>query len=157
MAFKEVSNTSSFKKATEMAIGEVLTGYVIGLVESEKYGGQNLLMQDPETGHQYTFGVAGSLKYDIADGRLVVGPLTQITRITDGFSKKANKPMSKFKVLQDPEQTLGGANELDAALGTAETTSNVAAMRTSTNAAIEKNATNAIKNRAKEIAAANKR
>jgi hypothetical protein len=30
-------------------------------------------------------------------------------------------------------------------------------MRTSTNAAIEKNATNAIKNRAKEIAAANKR
>jgi hypothetical protein len=161
MAFKSV-NSNKYEgevvKAIDMEIGEPLTAYVTG-IDSYEYDGKdfnNLLMQR-EDGSEFKLLTCGNLAYNVKDGKLKVGLLTQITKTAD---KGGQVKRTTFDVQQDAEKTIAVVDALDKALGQGAPMS---AMRTQSvgvstiTAATEKAATNAIKNRAKEIAAANKR
>ena len=122
MAFQNV-NVRNTKKATDLAVGEVLEGYAVRIEESRKHEGTfNLVMQDPETGSQFLLFGAGNIKYALRDGNVAIGLRTRITREED--TKIKGMKSSSFKIEQDPSDTLGDSVAF-AALGSTGTDSNV--------------------------------
>ncbi len=110
MAFQSVNQgtTKDPVKLTELKVGGVVQGYPISFRESQKYPGTfSILMQD-EAGDRFYVNTAGNVKYDVKDGRIKLGLLTQITRREDRIMKN-KKPTSHFEVLQDPERTIAVA------------------------------------------------
>jgi hypothetical protein len=103
MAFKSVSNSGvEFKKLTELAVGESVTGYLLSIEQSKKLeNAQNMFMKigDAKVG----YGVVGNIKYLVADGKLTIGANTRITRLED--VKIKGKRASQFDVEQDTEDT----------------------------------------------------
>jgi hypothetical protein len=105
VAFQDVNSNTKFKKLTELAVGESLTGYPVGITESTKIvGALNLLMNID--GERISVSVAGNVKYMLKDNKINMGQLTRITRLEDSSVK--GKKSTKFKVEQDPESVLEG-------------------------------------------------
>lgn len=113
MAFKQVGNSGiTFKKLTELAIGESITGYLLGVDTSTKIeGAQNLRMKID--GQVVSYSVAGNIKYMIKDNALSFGQNTKITRLPDGKIK--GKTATKFEVQQDADDKLVGSESLNGA------------------------------------------
>ena len=110
MAFVPVSNTNYFK-ATEIKVGESITGYLIGAVENRKFKGKfDILMGDQDQQTVYTLSTAGNLSYlaqDVANGKKAnyAGKLIRITRENNRVNKEG-KEVSKFNVEVDSEQLM---------------------------------------------------
>lgn len=104
MAFKQVGNGGlTFKKLTDLAVGDVVTGYLLGIDESTKIeGAYNLRLR--VDGVTISYSVAGNIKYMIKDGALTLGQNTQITRLED--TKVKGKKATKFDVQQDSADTI---------------------------------------------------
>lgn len=123
MALKPVNTNTgdaTFKKSSEMTEGEVLKGFVtkISSKPSEMYEGQTMttIFVKQEDGVTVGLSVSGSLKYDIADGRIKEGLYTEIT--ANGKQKKKNKKgisytAGSFTVLQDDERSVEDAKFAD--------------------------------------------
>jgi hypothetical protein len=109
MAFQDVRSQGKARKATDLAVGESIIGYVVRTEESREHEGRfNLIMQAEDSTEQYLLFTAGTLNYDIVDQRIKTGLLTKITRLADKQGKR-NK-MTAFQVQQDPEKTLEDAS-----------------------------------------------
>lgn len=106
MAFKSIGQGGlTFKKLTDLAVGESVTGYLLGIDTSTKIeGAQNLRLK--VDGATISYSVAGNIKYMIRDGELALGQNTRITRLED--HKVKGKKASKFSVEQDAEDTIEG-------------------------------------------------
>lgn len=107
MAFKTVGQGGiTFKKLTELAVGDSVTGYLLGIDESTKIeGAQNLRLR--VDGATVSYSVAGNIKYMIRDGELVIGQNTRITRLED--RKIKGKKASNFSVEQDADDVVEGS------------------------------------------------
>jgi hypothetical protein len=112
MALKNINEVSgeggSFKKATEIPVGESITGYVVGFEQSRVYEDQTNIVMQGEDGAQFTLATAGTLKYAIQDKKIRLGLYTEITN--RGQQQKTNKAGKKFTqfvfdVAQDDERT----------------------------------------------------
>ena len=116
MAFQNVNEQGKFKKLTELAEGESLTGYFLGSKASTSIeGAVSLIMLIGD--EKFFVSAAGNVKYMLADGKLTAGQNTRITRIED--RKVKGKKSTQFTVEQDPEDTVPGPFSV----GTAPTTS----------------------------------
>lgn len=104
MAFQEVAK-GKFKKLTELAIGESLTGYITGMGPSKGLEGAFNIDMNID-GEQFSVSAAGNVKYMVKDETLTVGVLTRITRQDD--TKVKGKVATRFKVEQDKESRLEG-------------------------------------------------
>ncbi len=87
-------------KATEIQVGESITGTLLGVREN-KFGTQNPLIE--VNGTEVEIYAAGNLKFlaeKIDRGQLTVGAFTTITRGEDGTTKKGYS-VTQFDVVQD--------------------------------------------------------
>lgn len=96
------------QKATEMEIGQSITGYLVEINEREGENGTMhslIFKQDNKT---LLFYPAGNIKYMIKDGKLKTGVLTRVTRIDNKTVGKGKfkKESSQFKVEQDSTDVL---------------------------------------------------
>lgn len=115
MGFENVDKKVSFKKLSELSIGESLTGYLTSIQDSSKIeGAKNLVMR--VSGESVIVGASGNVKYLIKDNKLALNVNTRITREAD--IKIKGKTAFRFKVEQDMS---------DAILGTAPAMSEVSA------------------------------
>lgn len=106
MAFKKVGSGSlTFKKLTDLAVGETVTGYLLGIDASTKIEGANNIRLRVN-GQVISYSVAGNIKYMIRDGELNIGQNTMITRLED--TKVKGKKASKFEVQQDAADVVAG-------------------------------------------------
>jgi hypothetical protein len=105
MAFKDVGqNYDRKQKATEMKVGESLTGHVVSSSSREYDGEVRYSMIINVGGERVLFFPAGNIKYLIKDGNIKAGLLTKITRLADGKTK--GKTSTKFSVQQDDSDTI---------------------------------------------------
>ena len=111
MAFENVNSTGKALKATEIAVGDSVTGYVTRFMKNENLGVTNIELQ-LENGEKLVLFPAGNIRYAVADGKIQQGLLTRFTRTADKMVK--GKKSTQFTIEQDTEKTIGGA-ELDAA------------------------------------------
>lgn len=123
MAFKTVgrsggsneSTTGDAIRVTQMAVGEVLEGYITRLIpKEENVDHANIIMKVTSTGELKMVFTAGNLAYAAGkDALLTEGLLTRITREEDysGTSKAGKKyTRTQFKIEQDPDSTLENAD-----------------------------------------------
>lgn len=125
MAFKQIGNGSiTFKKLTDLAVGDSVTGYLLGIDQSTKIeGAQNLRLR--VDGQVLSYSVAGNIKYMIRDGELNIGQNTRITRLED--TKVKGKKATKFAVEQDADDTVEGLSASSASVSTStKSTSSIA-------------------------------
>lgn len=114
MAFEEVTTNHTFKKATDLAVGDSIEGYLVRVNESRNYPGKWDFIMQLEDGSQFNLSTAGSLKWfalDIAtntkpDRVACVGHWIKIERTPDVRNQK-KLVVSQFKVLRDPDRRLG--------------------------------------------------
>jgi hypothetical protein len=108
MAFQDVnSKQDNVKKATDLAVGESILGYVTQIVDS-KLGGKNIILKGKD-GATTLFFTAGNLRYMLQDNKIAVGSYTRITRLESKQVK--GKTSSQYKVEQDSTDTLGSVAE----------------------------------------------
>lgn len=119
MAFeKKGRGELTFKKLTDLEVGESVTGYLIGIDESTKIeGALNIRLR--VNGKTVSYSVAGNVKYMIRDGELALGQNTRITRLED--TKVKGKKSSKFDVEQDASDVVSGSESLSQASNTGST------------------------------------
>jgi hypothetical protein len=124
MGFKTVGQGSiTFKKLTELKVGESVTGYLLGIDTSTKIeGAQNLRLRIDGT--VFSYSAAGNVKYMIRDGELQFGQNTRITRLED--RKVKGKSSSNFKVEQDPDDVVEGAPATNQMQATVKASSSIA-------------------------------
>ena len=118
MALKSVSEKKSssagvFRKCTELKAGETIAGYLTAFAANNfNEENKDFVLQDKSTGVKTRYTTAGTLKYDINDGLLVVGLYTEITCKADEQRKsQAGKAytMSVFEAAQDDEDSIDEA------------------------------------------------
>lgn len=126
MAFENVRAKGEGLKATSLKVGESLTGYVTA-IDTYNYDGKDLvsIAMQLEDGKGIKLYPAGSINYDIKDGRLKVGFLTRITRLEDQKTKRGNK-RTNFNVEQDRTMVY---SELDAAGVTSDAATSVTSIK----------------------------
>ena len=103
MAFENV-NTGKMSKITELKVGESLTGYLLAIKESTQYEGRYNLSMLIE-GERTTVPAVGNLHYIVADGKLVAGRLTRITR-EENKKVKGGKTSTQVFAEQDKDDTI---------------------------------------------------
>lgn len=106
---REESSNNSFKKATEIEVGEMVSGYLVALPANRfDESNKDVVIRSKETGTELRIATAGQLKRDVKDGHLTVGQFTQITRLKDRQEKsKEGKSytLTDFETLQDADDT----------------------------------------------------
>lgn len=122
MAFENVDKKQSFKKLTELAVGEALTGYLLAITDSRIEGAKNLVMRIG--GDEVVVGAAGNIKYLIKDNKLSLNVNTRITRQED--TKIKGKTATRFAVEQDMSDTIAGASPAAMQAAAATSTTSVA-------------------------------
>lgn len=107
MAFEDIKQATTARKANDMEVGEAIDAFVLGITtrvnEEDGRNMYNLKLRDAETGEEFVLFTSGTLMYDVQDGRVKVGLRTIITKTEE--RNKTNK-RGQFKVQQDPEQTV---------------------------------------------------
>lgn len=105
MGFENVDKKVSFKKLSELAVGDSVTGYLTSIQDSTKIeGAKNLVMRI--SGEPVIVGASGNLKYLIKDNKLTLNVNTRITREPD--IKIKGKTSFRFKVEQDMSDVVMG-------------------------------------------------
>lgn len=108
---KQAQTAGSFRKCTEVAVGETIKGYLTAFA-TNKFNEDNkdFILQDKTTGAKVRYTAAGTLKYDINDGLLVEGLYTEVTRKADEQRKSAatgkSYTMSVFEACQDADDCI---------------------------------------------------
>lgn len=111
---KQAQAAGSFRKCTEIAVGETIKGYLTAFA-TNKFNEENkdFVLQDKATGAKVRYTAAGTLKYDINDGLLTEGIYTEITRKADEQRKSAatgkSYTMSVFEACQDSDDNIDTA------------------------------------------------
>jgi hypothetical protein len=104
---REKASNSNFRKATEIEVGETVSGYLVGLPanrfnENEK----DIVLRNKESGEETRIATAGQLKRDVNDGYLILGQFTSITRLKDRKEKSKDGKaytLTDFDTQQDSE------------------------------------------------------
>jgi hypothetical protein len=114
VALQDVSGAGGFdskQKATEMELGQSITGYLIEINEREGDNGTMHSLIFNVGGKSLLFYPAGNIKYMIQDGKLKTGVLTRVTRTENKTVGKGKfkKESSQFKVEQDVNDVIKAA------------------------------------------------
>lgn len=104
MGFESVSKKVSFKKLTDLKVGEQLLGYVVNITDSTKIEGQKNLHMMID-GQEVLVSPAGNVRYMLKDNKIAMGLLTRITRIADKMV--VGKKSTQFEVEQDRQSIYG--------------------------------------------------
>lgn len=104
---REKAANSNFRKATEIEVGETVSGYLVGLPanrfnENEK----DIVLRDKTSGEEVRIATAGQLKRDVNDGYLILGQFTSITRLKDRKEKSKDGKaytLTDFDTKQDSD------------------------------------------------------
>lgn len=96
----------TFPRNIKLAVGETVTGYVVGFDESTKYPGSFFILLKQTTGEVVSVSANGNLKYRHKDGDIVVGQLTVITKNPDVLGKTSKKMSANYYIAQDPDDTI---------------------------------------------------
>lgn len=107
MAFTTVTGGGAdFVKATDLKVGESLTGWVTGYHNSAQYPDVNSLKMTLEDGKNIILNPAGNLKYFKDDNRQL-GVLYRFTRLED-YKTKRGVMSTKFEIEVDAENYADG-------------------------------------------------
>lgn len=99
MAFESMERP--YKKASEMNIGDTVTGYVTGFYNSKLYPDVNNLEMETKAGEKFILTVTGTLKY-FKDRLYPLGIMYKLTRENDSTKvTPGKKPQKVFKVEGD--------------------------------------------------------
>lgn len=103
MALKE-TGSSVFKKSKDVAVGERITGYVVGFHNGGMYPAINCLkMKDKQTGSNFVLTPHGTLKY-FKENNHKPGFYYEFMRLEDKTNKRG-QIICQFKVFVDTDDT----------------------------------------------------
>lgn len=91
-----------FIKATDIEEGEAIEGKLVSISDNKKYEGKSYLHFQRADGTEFTLIPAGTLNYNIKDGKLAVGNEYRIIREGSKVLKNGKTTMTNFKVLTRP-------------------------------------------------------
>jgi hypothetical protein len=123
MALKTVMGSSG-KKASDLAVGESIEGYLIGLVETKFNFAIKLLSKDGKVDTYYPNGNLNYMDQEIEEGNLSFNSYTKITRTGTRTSNKSRDPetgewrqVPVFQVAQDADDIVGAEQAAEALSG----------------------------------------
>ena len=115
---------SAGKKASDLAIGESVEGYLIGLVESKYNFSIKLLDKNDKVETLYPNGNLNYMDQEVEEGNLALNAYTKITRTGTRTSNKSRDPQTGewrqvpvFQVAQDADDIITADQAADALSG----------------------------------------